>query len=228
MFVNVASSIRLVRLKKKKKWKILTYHFGICSVSLCDYSDFSCVNVDTESLSSLWNKLKKCKLLNSYDTDENTADIKNDVLVSENSVPQICIYFNFTMSLFCGHKSFSSWTGWPKMEAKISSQKLQIDGEFLWNCSTQDAFILVFQIRCFKTFLLYIIYQNNPVDCSLIDFSIGCYGTVNKRKEILAGHSFPHSINLGQIDLKTGYAWFWLVLSFTLHYWEKWKCKWEG
>lgn len=62
--------------------------------------------------------------------------------------------------------------------------------------------MLVFQIRCLKTFLLYIIYQNNPADCSLIDFSIGCYGTVNKREEILARRSFLNAIYFGRIALK--------------------------
>lgn len=54
---------------------MLTYHFGKCSVSLCDYSDFSCVNVDIESLSSLWNKLRKRKPLNFYDVDENKSNV---------------------------------------------------------------------------------------------------------------------------------------------------------
>lgn len=88
--------------------------------------------------------------------------------------------------------------------------------------SRNNAFILALQIRCLKTFLLYIIYQSNSAGCSQIDFSIGCYRTVSKREETLAGQSFPSIINLGQINLKTGYAWLLLVLSFILHCWEKW------
>lgn len=91
--------------------------------------------------------------------------------------------------------------------------------------SRNNAFILVFQIRCLKTFLLYIVYQNNSVGRSQIDFPIGCYRTASKREETLAGQSFPKIINLGQINLKTGYVWLLLMLSFILHFWEKWKNK---
>lgn len=72
--------------------------------------------------------------------------------------------------------------------------------------SRNNAFILVFQIRCLKTFTLYTVYQNNSVGRSQIDFSIGCYGMASKREETLAGQSFPNIINLGQINLKTGYV----------------------
>lgn len=86
-----------------------------------------------------------------------------------------------------------------------------------------DAFILIFQTRSLRTCLLYVIYQNNPVDCSLIGFSVVCCGTVKKKKEkILAGHSFPSDINLRWIDLKTTSAL--ILVSFLLHCWEKWKC----
>lgn len=80
-----------------------------------------------------------------------------------------------------------------------------------------DAFILIFQTRSLRTFLLYVIYQNNPVDCSLIGFSVVCCGTVKKKKKekILAGHSFPCDINLRWIDLKTTSAL--ILVSFHLH-----------
>lgn len=132
------------------------------------------------------------------------------VLVSEKlSTPIMYLLLFQHVSLFVAINLFNLESlGWPKIKQRYLLRNHKVMKSFSDIVpSRNNAFILVFQTRHLKTFLLYIIYQNNSVGCSQIGFSIGCDGTVSKREEILAGQSFPNMINLGQINLKTGYAW---------------------
>lgn len=64
-----------------------------------------------------------------------------------------------------------------------------------------DAFVLIFQTRSLRTCLLYVIYQNNPVDCSLIGFSVVCCGTVKKKKKGKnTGRAFISLWHKSQVD----------------------------